>query len=46
MRVVSALGELVMGKVINVQMPYIFKQIIDKLNGCGVLSSSDAQTMI
>ncbi|KAG9067623.1 Iron-sulfur clusters transporter atm1, mitochondrial [Linnemannia hyalina] len=31
-RVVVALGLLVMGKILNVQVPFFFKDIIDKLN--------------
>lgn len=31
-RVVAALGLLVMGKLLNVQVPFFFKDIIDKLN--------------
>jgi len=31
-RVVSALALLVMGKILNVQVPFFFKDIIDKLN--------------
>lgn len=31
-RVVVALGLLVMGKMLNVQVPFFFKDIIDKLN--------------
>ncbi|KAF8927773.1 P-loop containing nucleoside triphosphate hydrolase protein [Dissophora ornata] len=31
-RVVVALGLLVMGKILNVQVPFFFKEIIDKLN--------------
>ncbi|KAF9964041.1 Iron-sulfur clusters transporter atm1, mitochondrial [Mortierella alpina] len=31
-RVVAALGLLVMGKLLNVQVPFFFKEIIDKLN--------------
>jgi ABC transporter ATM len=31
-RVITALGLLVMGKILNVQVPFFFKDIIDKLN--------------
>ncbi|KAG0227316.1 P-loop containing nucleoside triphosphate hydrolase protein [Mortierella sp. GBAus27b] len=31
-RVIAALGLLVMGKILNVQVPFFFKDIIDKLN--------------
>lgn len=31
-RVVTALGLLIMGKILNVQVPFFFKDIIDKLN--------------
>jgi ABC transporter ATM len=31
-RVVTALGLLVMGKILNVQVPFFFKEIIDNLN--------------